>query len=922
MKARRVYGWLLLVWPASFRRSYGAAAARDFQALYDDARALGVGAVAGLWLRTVWTVVGGGVAERWNVLRGTQATVANSAVPGRPGREREDGWSTGSRRHAGGRGSGLAVFRDAGQSLRGLRQRPAFVVAILVLVGLGVGATTTIFSVVDAVVLRPLPYPHAERLVMLLKGRSGLSIPDFQDVRDRVRGFEAVGAAWTVSADLTGTGEPARLSDALVTAEFFEIVGAHAWRGRLFNADEYAPGAAPVVVLSASLWLSRWGGDASIIGGTVLLHGQPTTVVGVLDPGFVPPEALGLEDTHVYQPLDLAREQWQTRTMFILAPIARVRPDVPLRAAEAQLAELAERLADEHPDAWRTRTGEHWSFTMLELQQATVGGVRNTLWMFLGAVSLMLLIACANVANLHLARAMDRTHEMAVRTALGASRTRIVMQLLIESVGLALLGGAVGVALAQAGVSVFSAMQPAGIPRLVELSVDGRVLIFGLAISAATGILFGLAPAFASARTRAAGVLRESSPATTSGHARTRLRNALVIFQLALATLLLSGAGVLMHSFVRLNNVATGFEPRALLTLQLDTDARVLPSGREQFVDRLLGRIDGLPGVHATGASWRLPFDRGRCCWSTRMHDPTTPGDTVQPYIHPVTPGYFRSLGVTVMEGRDFAPTDRGSVVIPDAGGTAMPGQVPVVLNRTMADRLFPGRSAVGRSIAMFRMDPVELRVIGVIDGLRHWSMDREPGPDIYVPFATVAQWHLGLLDVAIRHDGDPGSLARSVQSAVHELDADLPIERVATMESRIAQSVATPRFHAMLLATFAAVAFVLAAAGVYSSMLYVVGLRRRELGIRVALGAARQDVVRLIVGSGARLVVAGTVIGLMGAFALARVLQSLVFEVSVTDPFALTFAAVALAGIGLLACWLPARWAAGSDPVSTLRSG
>jgi predicted permease len=476
--------------------------------------------------------------------------------------------------------------------------------------------------------------------------------------------------------------------------------------------------------------------------------------------------------------------------------------------------------------------------------------------------------------------------------------------------------------LARAGVSAFGALQPAGIPRLVELGVDGRALLFAFALAAATGILFGLAPAFASARTRAASVLRESSPATTSGRARSGLRNALVVFQLSVATLLLAGAGVLLHSFVRLNRIDPGFEASGLLTMQLDTDARVAPAEREPFVAGLIARIEALPGVSSAGASWRLPFDRGRCCWSTRMYDAVAPIDSVQPYIHPVTPDYFRSLGVPVVEGRDFGPTERGTVAIPFGRGTPQSGQVPVVINRRMAEQLFPGRSAVGRSIAMMRMDAIELRVIGVIDGLRHWSMDMEPGPDVYVPFATVSEWHLGLLDFAIRHNGDASAIAGIVRSVVHELDPDLPIERIATMESRIAQSVATPRFYALLLITFAAIALVLAAAGVYSSMLYVVELRRREMGIRVALGAAGRDVVRLIVGRGARLVFAGTTLGLTSAFALARVLRSLVFEVSVTDPLALVFAALALAGTGLLACWLPARRAARSDPVSTLRAG
>jgi putative ABC transport system permease protein len=518
---------------------------------------------------------------------------------------------------------------------------------------------------------------------------------------------------------------------------------------------------------------------------------------------------------------------------------------------------------------------------------------------------------------------------MAVRAALGAGRGRLLGQVLTEGVVLGLAGGVLGVVLAALGVRGFQALDPGGIPRVSEIAVDARVLAFAVALSALTGVLFGLVPAWTSARADAAAALRESGRRATVGRSHAKLRNGLLVAELGLALVLLSGAGVLFNGFVRLRSVDPGFDPERLLTVGLDVETAVPTDQRMAFVDGLLERIGRGAGVTAAGASWRLPFDDGRCCWRVPITHATRSADTIAAHVHPVTAGYFEALGARLVEGRDIEAAERNSAQVPFRPALALPGEsqnalptgpLPVVLGRPMAERLFPGGGAVGRLLRFGHMD-VQLRVVGVVDPIMHWGLDAGPGENVYVPFEAIAAWPLGLLDIAVRHDGGSAPAVAAARAAVRELAPDLPIDRVTTMEERIAGSIATPRFYTSLLSTFALLAFILAAAGVYGSMLYVVGLRKREMGIRLALGARSGHVVGLVLRRGLGLVLAGTVLGLVAARLATRALRSLVFEVSVTDPVTLGAAAAALAATGLLACWLPARRAARVDPVSMLRS-
>jgi predicted permease len=756
----------------------------------------------------------------------------------------------------------------------------------------------------------------------MLKEGSSVPVPDYVDIRDGTRTLEAMGAAHTVTVDLTGSGEPERLWKSMASPGLFDILGARAYRGRLFTDAEYETGAEPVAVLAIGLWTRRFGADESVVGSTIVLNGQPTTVVGVLGPDYVAPEAMGLDRAELYTPLDLRRADYQNRQMYILAVVGRVRDGVSLDAVSADLESLGDRLRAAGTTGWTARDGSPQDIQATPLHDTTVGGVGGVLWMFLGAVALMLVIACANVANLFLARSTERTHEMAVRAALGASRRRLIWQLLTESTTLALAGGLLGVVLAALGVRAFTLVDPGSIPRVGEIELNAPVLAFAVLLSVVTGIAFGMAPALSSAGTAAAMAIRETGAATTATRSRNRLRGTLVVLQLAMALVLLAGAGILFNSFLHLRGVDTGFEPENLLTVQLDTEARVAAPQRADFVHRLVQRLATLPGVGAVGLSWRLPFDRGRCCWNSRMYDPAAAGDTLIPYFHPVTEGYFAALGVEVVEGRGFTEADRSPGAIPDPLSEEAPAaRVPIVVSRTLAGRFWPGQTAVGRTLSQ-PGEPIAFEVIGVIDGIRHWRLDADLGSDIYLPFDAIAGWDLGLLDVAIRHDGRRQGLPGEIRNVFLDIDDQLPLDRIIPMESRISGSIATQRFNATLLGTFAALAFMLAAAGVYSSMLYVVGLRRRELGIRAALGAARGDLLRLVVGRGALLIVYGTAIGLGLSFALGRVIESMTFGVSPTDTPTLAVVAMLLAGVGLAACWLPARRAARTDPVATLRAG
>jgi putative ABC transport system permease protein len=730
---------------------------------------------------------------------------------------------------------------------------------------------------------------------------------------------------WDIDIDLTNDGTPERLDAGQITERFFSILGGMPAAGRLFTPDDFSTGAEKVAVLSYSIWQTRWGRDLGVVGRTITLNGEPTTVVGVLSPVFTSPEALINEEMDIWIPFDLMDSRYQNRRIFILSPVARLKPGVTLAAAQQEMDALAEALAEEYPVGNTDHDGNIQYFPLEELQEATVGDIAHTLYVLLGAVGLMLLIACANVANLFLARGTDREREMAMRSALGASRGRIVGHLLTESVVLALIGGGLGVVLALAGVKAFELYNPGGIPRVSEVSVDWRVLTFAVVLATLTGVLFGILPALQSAKTDVTHALKEGAHSTTTGRRRLALRNGLVVTEIGLALVLLVGAGLLFNSFLRLRGVDPGFDSDDLVVFNLRLGATLNRDGgpysregvRLRFAKDLLDGLRAVPGVEQATAAAVMPFRRGRCCWRSRVIEPAT-NDSIIAWFHPVTSDYLETLEARLLAGRSITAADNSMELALDPAREQR--TVPAVLSASLAQRYWPDQQAVGRILDSFSEELASLLVVGVVDNIRHFRL-RDPAQyDVYLPYATATPW-LPLMSIAVRSTGDRVALEDALRQTVWRLDPDLPVEPSTTMNERLANSVAAPRFYSMLLAAFAGVAFLLAAAGIYGTMLYSVGQRHRELGIRLALGAKARDLVGMVLGKGLVLTTIGIALGVGGALGLSRLLESLVFGITTTDPITITVVAFLLSVVAIGASYLPARKAAHADPLEALRA-
>ncbi|HEY8256071.1 MAG TPA: ABC transporter permease [Gemmatimonadales bacterium] len=791
-------------------------------------------------------------------------------------------------------------------AIRTLLRSPGFSLAAILTLALGIGATTAIFTVVNGVLVHPLPYPNPHRLVMVWGhhptiGRETASLPDFLDWRRENRSFDRLAAWANAGYNMTGAGEPEVVRGAQVTADFFPVLGAAIPLGRGFEAAEELGGAPRVVVIGHDFWRRRFGGSPDVIGRTIVLSGVPHTIVGVAG------RSLGLpEERDILTPM--VTDTVMGRRNDFLHVIGRLRPGIELRRAQDEMATIARRLETQYP-----ASNAGWGTELVGLQEEIVGPVRPALWTFMGAVLLVLLIACANVANLMLARSAAREREATIRTALGASRRRLVRQLLVECLVLSLAGGVLGIAVAAWGVDALRLLETGTIPRLNETRLDGSALGFALALSLLTGLLFGLAPALRLGRDDLREGLQRGGRAQTGSRGAGRTRSFLVQLEVAIAFVLLVGAALLLRSFDRLQRIDPGFRGAGVLTARVTLPRLRYGEPKQQvaFVAALRERLDALPGVTSAALASDGPMGDGLPYWGFAIagQEPLAPEAVQDAAVFRTSPRYFTTLGIPLVRGRAYDDGDR-------EGANAV-----AVISRSMAERYWPGRDPLGSRITL--EDPADpaatwMTIVGVVGDVHEESPGRIPYPQLYLPIAQVSS--RSLLIVA-RTAGNPTALVPALRGAVQAIDRDLPLSQIATMDDRIANTIDRPRVNALMLGGFALSALALAAIGIYGVIAYGVVQRTRELGIRLALGAGAGWVIRLVIRQGMAPVFVGIAFGLAGALAGGRVLRSLLFGVGATDPIAFGAVTVFLVLVAFAATWLPARRAARSDPMTALRA-
>jgi putative ABC transport system permease protein len=796
-----------------------------------------------------------------------------------------------------------------------LLKKPGFTAVAILALALGIGANTAIFSVVNAVLLRPLPFADPQQLVIVWMDnrQQGMkedihSYPNYVDYRDQNKVFQSLSAYRNTSLNLTGTGEPERVLGAASTASLFEVMRVAPVIGRTFTVEEDEPGRDSVMMLSYGLWQRRFGGDKNIIGKTVALSGATRTVIGVMPPEFRFPS----KDTEFWTPLAPPTDLKEQRSAFWLNVIGRLKPGVTLEQARAEMETIAKRLEQQYPDA-----NSNFGTNLVPLREQTVGPVRPALLILLGAVAFVLLIACANVANLLLGRAAAREREFAIRMAMGAGRRRIIRQLLVESLLLASCGAALGIMLAMWGLDALKLLMPSDMPRLDQMGVDARVLSFTLLISFLTALLFGLAPALQASQPDLNETLKEGGGKGGSKGVRSRqMRRLLVVSEVALALILLVGAGLLIKSFSRLRDFDLGFRPEGLLTAKIQLPGLKYREGNQLrvFHRQLLERLASTPGVESAAmiTSVFLSKTPNSTYFSIEGRPAFLPGQRVEVPVDSISPNYFQVIGTPIIKGRAF--NDQDTENSPRA----------VIINETMARRFFASEDPIGKRITYGDADarPEEIRwrtIVGVVADTRRTGFESEVRPETYLP---IAQEPPGRVTLVVRSAGstDPAGLAASVRAAVQAIDAEQPVYDIKTMTQWVSETIAQRRLNMILLGTFAMLALLLAAVGIYGVMSYSVTQRTHEIGIRMALGAQRRDVLKMILGQGMGLTLLGIGIGLIGALLLTRLMSSLLFDVSAFDP--LTFLAVSalLTIVALLACFIPARRAMKVDPMVALR--
>ena len=799
------------------------------------------------------------------------------------------------------------LWQDLRFGARSLRKNPGFTAIAVITLALGIGANTAIFSVVNGVLFRPLPYPEPDRLVMVYgislqaaQDKSPLCEADFLDWKSQNQVFERLAAFSSNRFSYTGGETPQQIEGAWVTADFFATLGVQPALGRAFLPGEDMPGTPQTVVISDGFWRRYLGSSPNVIDQQITLNARAFTIVGVMPSGFLFPE----KDTELWAAERLAATR---RGPYYMWGLGRLSPGATLERAQSEMDMIARRVQDQINSPNRD-----WTWTSISLAERIVGKIRPALLVLLAAVFFVLLIACANIANLLLARATAREKEMSVRIALGASRARLLRQLLTESLLLAAVGATAGLPLAIWGVRLLVALSPADFPRLQEINIDGRVLGITLLVAAVCGLIFGLAPALQSSRLNLNESLKEGGRGGTDSPGRRRMRSALVVAEVAFSLVLLVGAGLMVKSFLKLQSVSPGFKPDHILTMHLTLPRAKYNSDEKitTYYRQLVDRVSAVRGVEAAGLSISLPPDHLEVSDSFSIEGKPWPPGSSEPNVPIVltSPEYFTALGVPFLQGRSFNETDKeGSPLV-------------VIINKTLAERYFADESPIGNRFKIGGANRPRnpwMEIVGVVGDVKYSGLDAQPEPAYYMPLAQNV-W--GAAYLVVRASLNPSTLMPAIRDQIWELDKDIPIANLATMDQLLAESVAVPHFRTLLLGIFAVLALVLASVGIYGVISYSVTQRSHEIGIRMALGAQGRDVMTLVVRQGIVLALIGVAIGLAGSFALTHLMESLLFEVSTTDQTTFAGVAALLIAVSVLACWIPARRASRVDPIVALR--
>lgn len=811
------------------------------------------------------------------------------------------------------------MFQDLRYGVRMLLRQRMVTLAALVAVALGIGANTAVFSVVNAVLLRPLPYQNSERMVLLWGNFLKLNIEqmrakaaEYVDYRDQTQSFEQVAAFSTADFNLTGGQQPERIAGASITANLFPMLGVSAAQGRLISPEETQIGRNNVIVLSHGFWQRRLGGAANVINSSVRLNDQNYTIVGVMPAGFEFPHTSFnfTEPAEFWIPLAFTTDQITERQRpYYLNVIGLLKPTVTLEQARTEMAALGQRFEQQHKSYRGPNNADGgWRISVIPLQEQIAGKSRRALLVLFAAVGLVLLIACANAANLLLMRATVRQKELAIRVAMGASRWRLIRQLLTESLIIGGIGGICGLALAWWGIKALLALGPDNVPRVSEINLDGRVLLFTVGLSLLTGLLFGVAPALQVSRPNLQHTLKESGTAAIRG--RYWLRNLLVVGEVAIAFVLLIGAGLLLNSFLHLQHVNPGVDVNRLLSAEIALPASRYPEPAKAaaFYQELVRKTESLPGVESASLSTIQPLSE------TAVNDPFSIEGRPMDFNHaPITgwqlvaPNYFRTLGISIVSGRDFTEHDNSEA------------SEAVIVNEALVNRYFPDETPIGKRLTLGipRPDNPWKTIVGIVKNIPHKGLESNAEPDLYLPYLQQPRRDVYLL---VRTSANPSTLAAAVRNQVLTIDKDQPVTSIHPLSETVAATTAPRRFNSLLLGIFAIIALTLTAVGIYSVVSYSVAQRTQEIGIRMALGASAKDVIRLVVKQGMTVAMIGVAVGAVAALATARALTTLLFGIKADDPLTFTIVALALTIVTLLACYLPARRAAKVDPIQALR--